>query len=328
MPPLLTIRYKEMRLLRLVPDATRIDFLRHRLIAFAASLALITLSAVSLATQGLNLGIDFRGGILLEVRSTAPVDVGALRTSLGALNLGEVTLQRVGEPTDVLIRLQLPEEGDAAAQSVVETLRGVLGTGYEYRNVEMVGPTIGAELLRNGIIATLLAVVAIAAYVGFRFEWQFGATALLATIHDVFVTVGLISLLQIEFNTTTIAALLTLAGYSINDTVVVFDRIRETLRKTKTGDLVTVINGSLNSTLPRTTNTSVTTLLACLALLFFGGDTLSGFSLAITWGVVIGTLSSIYVGSALLLHLPPVSRALALKTPDEPAGMMAAPERS
>ncbi len=297
-----------MRMLRLIPDGTRIDFVGFRRLGFIISIALILISVGSLSGRGLNLGIDFLGGILIEVRAPEPVDLGAMRATLDAAGVGEVTLQGMERPTDVLIRAQLPEGGDAAAKSAVDTIRGTLGDTYDYRSVELVGPTIGAELLRKGIIGTVLAVLGIGLYVAFRFEWQFGVTALIATLHDVFVTVGLFSLFQIEFNTTTVAALLTLAGYSVNDTVIVFDRIRETLRKDKSADLKTIINRSINATLTRTVNTSLTTLLACLALLFLGGRTLFGFSLALTWGIVTGTFSSVYVGAAVLLYLPPVRR--------------------
>lgn len=312
-----------MRMLRLIPDGTRIDFIGFRKLGFIISMALVLISAGSLSVRGLNLGIDFLGGILIEVRAPEPVDLGAIRATLGSAGVGEFTLQGMDRPTDVLIRAQLPEGGDAAAKSSVDLIRSALGDSYDYRNVELVGPTIGAELLRNGIIGTVLAVIGIGLYVAFRFEWQFGATALLATLHDVFVAVGLFSLFQIEFNTTTVAALLTLAGYSVNDTVIVFDRIRETLRRDKSADLGTIINRSVNATLARTVNTSLTTLLACLALLFLGGHILFGFSLALTWGIVIGTFSSVYVGAALLLYLPPVRRAATPKEAELQPQMLA-----
>ncbi|HET8726449.1 MAG TPA: protein translocase subunit SecF [Alphaproteobacteria bacterium] len=281
--------------------------MRWRFVAFAVSLALIVLTIGSLAVRGLNLGIDFEGGLLLEVRADQPVDIGAMRQQLEALDVGAVQLQEFGEPTDMLIRVELPEEGGEDAQQVlVDKIRTSLGEGYEYRRIEFVGPSIGSELLRDGLIATSLAILAIALYVAFRFEWQFGVSALIATLHDVVLTIGLYSALGLEFDMTAIAALLTLAGYSINDTVVVFDRIREMMRRYKSADLKTLINLSVNSTLSRTVLTGGTTLVAILALLFFGGSTLFNFSLALAWGIVIGTISSVFVAGSLLLYMPPV----------------------
>lgn len=294
--------------LRLIPDNTQIDFVRWRLPAFAFSLLLLVVAVASLWVQGLKLGIDFAGGILIEVRAAQPVDIGAVRERLGTLNLGEIQLQQFGEPTDLLIRVQRQQGEEREQQAAIQAIRNALGPGYDYRRVELVGPRVGSELLRDGIIATALAVLGITLYVAFRFEWQFGIAALIATFHDVTTTAGLFSVFQLDFDMTAIAALLTLAGYSINDTVVVFDRIRETLRRRKSADLKAIINESVNQTLSRTILTSATTMLAVLALLIFGGSTLFNFSLALAWGILVGTYSSIFVAAALLLYMPPVGR--------------------
>lgn len=291
-----------------VPPDTKIDFVRIRWVAFSITIALLLVTLVSLATRGLNLGIDFKGGILIEAKSQQPVNVSALRDELQMLQLGEISLQEFGSPEDILIRIQRQEGGEAAQQQAVEKVRAKLGDSYEYRRVEVVGPTVGNELLMAGILATVLAVFAIGFYVAWRFEWQFGLAAFVATIHDVIVTVGLYSILGLDFNLTAIAALLTLAGYSINDTVVVFDRIRETMRRQKVTDLRTIINESVNQTLSRTIMTAGCTLLALLPLVFMGGQTLINFSLALVFGIVVGTYSSIYVASCLLLYMPPLRR--------------------
>ena len=285
---------------------TNIDFVAKRWWAFGVTIALMVITAGSLAWHGLNLGIDFKGGILLEAKAAQSVNVAALRTQLEELKLGEIALQEFGSPTDVLIRVQRQEGDEIAQMAAIDKIRASMGPSYEYRRVEVVGPTVGAELFRAGILATLLAITAISLYVAFRFEWQFGVVAMIATLHDVIVTVGLFSVLHLDFNLTAVAALLTLAGYSINDTVVVFDRIRETLRRHKSHDLRIVINDSVNQTLSRTIMTAGTTLLALLPLVLYGGPSLLNFSLALSWGIIVGTYSSIYVAAALLLYLPPL----------------------
>ncbi|ACI98419.1 protein translocase subunit SecF [Rhodospirillum centenum] len=297
-----------MKPLRLVPDNTAIDFVKWRFFGFGISLILVLITIGGLFSTGLNLGIDFRGGILIEARAQQTIDSAALRQQLGSLGLGEVQLQQFGGPNDVLIRVQQQEGGDAAQNEAVQKVRTALGDSYEYRRVELVGPRVGGELMRQGAIATVLAIMAIAAYVAFRFEWQFGVSALIATFHDVFVTLGLFIVLQLEFDLTAVAALLTLAGYSINDTVVVFDRMREQMRKHKSADLKTIINMSVNQTLGRTILTSGTTLLAILPLLLFGGSALHNFTLALFWGILVGTFSSIYVAASILLYLPAIRR--------------------
>ncbi|HSK41412.1 MAG TPA: protein translocase subunit SecF [Arenibaculum sp.] len=297
-----------MRPIRFLPEETKIDFIGKRFAAFVISALLLAISLGALLTQGLNLGIDFRGGILIEAQAPRPVDVADLRDRLAGLGLGEVELQQFGGPRDLLIRVQQQDGGEAAQSGAVAKVRGLLGDSYEYRRVELVGPKVGNELLRDGILATVLAVAGITLYVAFRFEWQFGMAALVATFHDVLTTVGLYAVLGLEFNLTSVAALLTLAGYSINDTVVVFDRIREAMRRHKTTDMRTIVNMSVNQTLSRTILTSGTTLAAILPLLVFGGSTLFNFSLALTWGILIGTFSSVFVAAALLLYMRPLRR--------------------
>ncbi|WP_119678450.1 protein translocase subunit SecF [Indioceanicola profundi] len=308
-----------MKPIRLVPENTDIDFARLRFFGLLVSAILILGTAVALVWPGLNLGIDFKGGILMEIRAEQPIDVGQLRGNLNGLGLGEVQIQQFGSPNDALVRIGQQTGGDAAQNEAVQQVRAALGDGYEYRRVELVGPRVGGELMRDGIIATALALLAIAAYVAFRFEWQFGVSALLATFHDVFVTLGLFCVLQLEFDLTAVAALLTLAGYSINDTVVVFDRMREQMRKHKSADLKTIINMSVNQTLGRTILTSGTTLLAILPLLMFGGSALANFTIALFWGILVGTFSSVYVAGALLLYLPQIRRGDKEDRPDEEA---------
>jgi preprotein translocase subunit SecF len=293
-----------MKKLRIVPANAANNFLGRRVMAFAFSGALVLASLGLAFGNGLNLGIDFLGGILLEVQTDGPADVGQLRSDLGALGLGDISLQEFGSPDVVLIRVQRQEGGDAAQQLAITEIRNALGSGIaEYRRSETVGPTVGAELKEAAIWAISSAILAILVYIWFRFEWQFGIAAIVALVHDVLTTIGLFALFQLEFNLATVAAVLTIAGYSINDTVVVFDRVRENLRKYKKMPLTELFNQSINETLSRTTITSVTTLLALGALFFFGGEVISGFSIALIWGVVIGTYSSIALAVPTLLYL-------------------------
>ncbi len=291
------------RPLQIVPQNTKIDFIRLRFVALAVSVVLIFGSAVLVPLRGLNFGIDFAGGIMMEIRTPGPANLADLRARLGALGLGEVSLQEFGDDREVLIRLQR-QDGDESEQiRAIEKVKQALGSEIQYRRTEFVGPKVGGELIRAGIIAITLSMFGIAAYVWFRFEWQFGVGAIVSLLHDVVSTVGIFALLQYEFNLTTVAAVLTVAGYSINDTVVVFDRIRENLRKYKAMDMATLLNLSVNETLSRTIMTSGTTLVAVLALYFFGGEVLRGFSFAMVWGILVGTYSSIYVAAPFLLYL-------------------------
>lgn len=295
-----------MMRLKLVPETTSIPFMKFRMIAFAISAALAILSVVLFGGVGLNTGIDFKGGILIEVKTDGPADLGTMRSSLGGLGLGEVALQEFGAPDDVLIRIER-QDGDSNAQKdAVTAVKAVLDAefpGINYRREEFVGPKVSGELVESALIAVLTAVVAMLLYIFFRFDWQFSVGAVLALVHDVILTIGFFALTRIEFNLASVAAILTIVGYSINDTVVVYDRVRENLRKYKQLPLGELLSLSINDTLSRTVMTSVTTLLALLALFFLGGEVIRGFSAALIWGVLIGTYSSIFIAAPLLLIL-------------------------
>ncbi len=293
-----------MRGFTLIPSETRIPFIAAHKVLLIFSAILVTVSIGLFLTRGLNYGIDFVGGILIEVRNqTGSADIADLRSRLGGLGLGDVQLQEFGAPEDVLIRIQKQEGGEEAQQQAVELVKEELGDGYEYRRTEFVGPKVSEELFWDGVYAVSAAILAILIYIWFRFEWQFGVAAVAALVHDVATTIGIFSLLWFEFNLTTVAAVLTIAGYSINDTVVVFDRVREDLRKYKKMPLSELLNRAINETLSRTLITSGTTLIALLSLYFLGGEVIRGFSFAMIWGILIGTYSSIAVAVPLLLYL-------------------------
>jgi preprotein translocase SecF subunit len=317
-----------MRPLIVIRRIPNIDFMRWHLPGFAFSGLLSVATVVLFLTVGLNYGIDFTGGTLIEVRTTnGPADLAAMRAKIDALHLGEPSLQGYVDkttaecgapPSCVLIRLPEQPGGDAAQMQAVQKLRDALGPGVEYRRQEIVGPSVGSELIRAGVLATVLALGAIAVYVWFRFEWQFGVGAMVSTLHDVITTVGLFALFQLEFNLTTLAAILTIAGYSINDTVVIYDRVREVMRKHRTMPFRDLINLALNETLSRTILTVSTVALAVLALLFFGGEVLRGFSIAMLWGIVIGTYSSLFIAAPVLYYVQPNRRRIG-KEEDAPA---------
>lgn len=296
-----------MMKLRLVPAKTSIQFISWRKSAMVLSAVAVVLSIVFSFAPGLNFGIDFRGGILIEVRTPGVADIAQMRSDLGGLGLGGIELQEFGAETDVLIRIER-QPGDATAQQqAVEKVRAKLsetiGEGIDYRRQEFVGPKVSGELIEAGTIAVVLAVILMLVYIWFRFEWHFGVGAVIALIHDVVLSIGMFAITQLEFNLSTIAALLTIVGYSINDTVVVYDRVRENLRKYKQMPLPELLNVSINDTLSRTTMTSVTTLLALFALFIFGGAVIQGFVAAMIWGVLVGTYSSIFVAAPLLIVL-------------------------
>jgi len=305
---------------RLVADETNIPFLSFRKIALAVSAALALLTIVLLPTKGLNFGIDFKGGTMIEVRMPGDAaDIAAMRTGLNDLGLGEVALQTFGTPTDVLIRVE-EQASDAEDQEAIAQVKTALteqfGEGVDYRRVEAVGAKVSNELYLGSAQAILFALIAILAYIWFRFEWQFAVGSIVALVHDVALTLGIFSLLGLEFNLATVAALLTIVGYSLNDTVVVFDRVRENLRKYKKMLLPDLLNRSLNDTLARTLMTSVTTLLALAALFIFGGPVIRDFTFALIWGVLIGTYSSIFIAAPILLFLNLRAESVALPTPD------------
>ena len=292
-----------MRGLTLVPAGTTIPFVSKRMAFFVFSGVLVAASLILFVGRGLNYGIDFEGGIMIDVRTQGPADIALMRDSLSGLGLGEVALQEFGAPNDVLIRIQKQKGGEKAQGLAVEKVKAALGDGIEYRRTEFVGPKVSRELFWDGVKAVVAAMFAMLIYIWFRFEWQFGLGAVVALIHDVVSTIGLFALLGLEFNLSTVAAILTIAGYSINDTVVVYDRVRENLRKFKTLDMGELLNRSVNETLSRTVMTSVTTLLALLALYFLGGEVVRGFTFAMIWGVIIGTYSSICLAVPILLYL-------------------------
>jgi preprotein translocase subunit SecF len=290
--------------LNIVPENTNVNFVGARRIAYPLSVLLILASIAAFAIQGLNFGIDFRGGILIEVKTQGPADVEQLRSDIGGLGLGEVQIQEFGQPDDVLIRIQQQDGEEAEQIRAIETIKNALGDQVvEYRRTEFVGPTVGAELIESAIWAVTLAIGAILIYIWFRFEWQFGVGAVIALTHDVITTIGLFAVTQLEFNLATVAAILTIAGYSINDTVVIYDRVREELRRYKKMDMFALLNLAANRTLSRTFMTSVTTLIALIALAIFGGSIIRDFAIAMIWGVVIGTYSSVFVAVPILLML-------------------------
>ena len=290
-------------LVNLIPVGTNFGFMRFKRVALIVSALACVLSVAFYLGKGLNFGIDFRGGILLEIRTQGPADIGRLRARLNGLGLGEIQLQEFGQVSDVLIRIER-QEGDTKDQlKAVEIVKGSLGGTVEYRRVEFVGPKVSKELFWDGVMAVSLAILAILVYIWFRFEWQFGCGAVVALVHDVLSTIGIFALLEFEFNLSTVAAILTIAGYSINDTVVVYDRVRENLRKFKKLPLSDLLNNSINQTLSRTLMTSLTTLLALLSLYFLGGEVIRDFSFAMIWGVIIGTYSSICLAVPVLLYL-------------------------
>ncbi len=294
-----------MRLLRIVPDDTKFDFMRFRRISFPIS-ALLSIAAIALYFfHGLNFGIDFIGGTLIEVQTKAgPADLAKMRTTIGGLKLGDFQLQQFGAPDDVLIRISEQPGGDQAQQEAVQKVRDALGDQVDYRRVEVVGPSVSTELLAYGTIGLVLAIGAILVYLWFRFEWQFALGAMIANVHDLVLTVGFMSLTHIDFDLTSIAALLTILGYSLNDTVVIYDRIREMLRRYKRMSMPDLLNLSINATLSRSIVTHVTVAMSLLALLLFGGQAIHSFTATMMFGVVlVGTYTSVFIASPILIYL-------------------------
>jgi preprotein translocase subunit SecF len=313
-----------MALIRKLPIAPNINFIGHRKIFLAIAGAIVLSSLFLFASVGLNMGIDFRGGILIEVRTNGPADLATMRGRLGSLGLGEVTLQEFGADDEVLINVQRQDGAEAEQSAAVAAVKEALGdTVAEYRRTEFVGPKVGGELKVAGASATVLALLGIALYVWFRFEWQFAVAALLALVHDVVAMIGFFTVTQYEFNLATLAAVLAVAGYSINDTVVIFDRVREALRKYKKMPLLELLNMAVNQTLTRTLLTSFTTLLALAALAFFGGEVIRGFSTSLIWGILVGTFSSVGLAVPLLTFM-----SLRRTTDDEEPGKIKAPEKA
>ncbi|MFG1344668.1 protein translocase subunit SecF [Xanthobacter autotrophicus DSM 431] len=293
-----------MPLIDYIPAQTNIHFMRLRHWTFPFSAVISIIAVVLFAIHGFNLGIDFRGGTLIEAQTSQQVaDVGALREHLTDLDVGDVQIQEFGSPRDVLIRIGAFGANDEAQQAILAKVKNVLGAEYTVRRVETVGPSVSGELVRQSILALVLGAVAVLGYLWFRFEWQFAVGAIVTTMHDIFVTLMIYSAFGVDFDLTSIAAILTIMGYSLNDTVVVYDRIREMLRRYKKLPLPDLLDIAVNATFSRTIIVSTTTFFATLALYFFGGEVLRGFSLAMTVGVVIGTYSTIFVAAPILIHL-------------------------
>jgi preprotein translocase subunit SecF len=298
--------------LRLVPEGTHIDFFRFAKLTFGMSVLMMVLSVVLFFVQGLNYGIDFRGGTTIRTESAVPVDIGAYRDALAPLDLGDVTITEVFETgfdnaknvTQIRIEQQ---EGDEAV--TVETLTAlkdalrVIDPEMGFPSVESVGPKVSGELIQTAVLAVLMAIGAVLFYIWLRFEWQFSVGAVAALVHDVVLTIGVFAAFQIKFDLAIIAAILTIVGYSLNDTVVVFDRVRENLRRFRKMELKEVLALSINETLARTVMTSFTTLIALVSLYVLGGDVIRGFVFAMIWGVIVGTYSSVFIASTILLRL-------------------------
>lgn len=286
------------------PHNLRLPFMRFKGLALGLSIVGMLGSLLLFFTMGLNYGVDFKGGSLVEVQSqSGPADIAGMRDKLGKLGLGSVQIQQFGAPTDLLIRVEEQPGGDAAQQQALKKVVDALGSGYIQRRVEVVGPAVSSELRMTGFIAVAASLLAIVAYVWFRFEWQFALGAIVALVHDVLMTVGVFCITQMEFDLSTVAALLTILGYSVNDTVVVSDRVRENLRKYKRMDLNELLNLSINETLSRTILTGCTAIAVLLALYIFGGEVIRNFNFAMLFGVLIGTYSSIFIAAPLLGYL-------------------------
>jgi len=292
--------------IKIVPDDTKFDFVGQRYFAFFVTFVMIFGSIFLVATKGLNYGIDFTGGTLVEIAVTETPDLPALREGLSNLNLGEISIQEFGSPQNLLIRV--PGQGDNpdVQKAALDQVRATIESKYaevDYRRVEFVGPQVGEELKRKGFYAVVFALLGIMVYVWVRFEWQFGLAALISIIHDVVAVLGFMALTGMTFDLSTLAAVLMVAGFSINDTVVIFDRIREIMRKYRKIPLAEVCNIAINQTLSRTIMTSLLTLLALVALWLFGGEVIQGFVDALLFGFIVGTYSSVYVAASLLLYM-------------------------
>lgn len=292
--------------MRILNRKTNIDFIGKRKVAFAFSAVLIVLSIVSLTTRGLNFGLDFTGGALIEVAYSKAPDLVAVRDGLREAGLGDAVVQTYGLDTEIVVRIPPREESESSAELstvVLKALQDVYEGQIDMRRVEFVGPQVGEELTEQGILAVVYALIGIFLYVMMRFQWRFSVGAVTALVHDVIITMGVISVLQVEFDLTVVAALLAVIGYSLNDTIVLFDRIRENFPKLRNHSPIEVVNTSVNETLSRTLMTSLTTLLVLVALFIFGGEIIHAFAFTLIVGVVIGTYSSIYVASTTLLEL-------------------------
>ena len=294
-------------MLRLISDNTTIKFIKLKTLSFTFSGILSVLAILSVLFVGLNFGIDFKGGILLEVRTGNNITISDIRSKTSDLNIGEVSIQEFGAKSDYLIRVERQKGSDNAQQVAVEILKDALNKAFnkdiDYRRLEYVGPTVSKDLISDGVMAICFAIIAMLAYIWFRFELPFAIGAIVALLHDIILTLGVFSILGLEFNLSTVAAILLIIGYSMNDTVVVYDRIRENLRKFKKMELKELLDKSINETLSRTINTTITTMLALGALYLIGGQIISDFAFAMLWGIIVGTYSSIFIASTILMFL-------------------------
>ena len=310
------------------PHGLRLNFMKWRDVCVGGSLLAIVVSLGLIFTLGFNYGVDFKGGSMIEMQAkSGTADIGALREKLGTLGLGDVQIQEFGRPSDALIRLEQQPGGEEAQQVAANKVKEALAADYDERRREVVGPAVSSELRTTGTYAVLAAILAIVAYVWFRFEWQFALGTIIALSHDVLVTAGIFSFFQLDFDLSTVAALLTILGYSVNDTVVVSDRIRENLRKYKKMEINELLNLSINETLSRTILTGVTTIAVLVALYFLGGEVIRNFTFAMLFGVLIGTYSSIFIAAPVLDYLG-VRRDTVGSTPGVTADAPAAPPAS
>jgi preprotein translocase subunit SecF len=293
-----------MKLLRLAPENTKFPFMRFRRVSYPFSAVLSIISVVLFLLVGMNFGIDFSGGTLMELRAkSGTADTAALRQTAEKIGIGDVEVQAFGNASDVTLRFGIQPGGDAAQEGAVNKVRAAVEKDYDVRRAEVVGPRVSGELVQSGTLGVVLSIVAVLCYLWFRFEWQFAVGAIIATMHDLLLTVGFFSVTQLEFNTTSIAAILTIVGYSLNETVVVLDRIREMMKKYRKMPTDELIDMSVNAVLPRTIMTATTVFLALLALVIFGGQVIRSFSLAMIWGIFVATYSSVFICSPMLIYL-------------------------
>ena len=293
-----------MKLLRLAPENTKFGFMRFRRVSYPLSAALSIVSVLMFLFVGLNFGIDFAGGTQVDIRAkTGEAHIADIRSKAEGLGLGPVEVQQIGSDADVLLRLNVQPGGEQGQQTAITKLRGAFEGDYEFRSVDSVGPSVSAELVQSGTLGVVVAILAVLTYLWFRFEWQFAVGAIIGTMHDLLLTVGFFCVTQIEFNQTSIAAILTIVGYSLNETVVVLDRIREVMRKYKRLTTAEIIDMSINAVLPRTIMTATTVFLALLALFFLGGHVIRSFSAAMIWGIFVATYSSIFICSPMLIYM-------------------------
>ena len=293
-----------MKLLRLAPENTKFGFMRFRRVSYPLSAALSIVSVLMFLFVGMNFGIDFAGGTQVDMRAkSGEANVAEIRAKGESLGVGPVEVQRIGAESDALLRLGVQPGGDAGQQTAIAKLKEAFGADYEFRSVDSVGPTISSELVQRGTLGVVVAIIAVLTYLWFRFEWQFAVGAIIGTMHDLLLTVGFFCVTQLEFNQTSIAAILTIVGYSLNETVVVLDRIREVMRKYKRLSTAEIIDMSVNAVLPRTIMTATTVFLALLALFFLGGHVIRSFSAAMIWGIFVATYSSIFICSPMLIYM-------------------------